>query len=114
MKRHGAGMVGQMRQTPKIGQNAYRLVLEDDGRGLAHTIEIDALGPESALFLAQRHCAGRRVEVFENGRSLGSIRAADPGGFWVLTPPLRRLGRAARSGETDPAARDLPAGAQSR
>jgi hypothetical protein len=63
----------------------YQLVL-DDRQGAARRIEFDAPGPESALFRAEKECRGREAELFEDGRSLGRIKCASSGGYWVLTP----------------------------
>lgn len=64
--------------------NTYRLVLDEDGRGVARTIEFEAMGAEGALFHAHRHCAGREAELFENGHSLGRLKNSSNYGFWVL------------------------------
>src|SRR5690349_12028571 len=73
----GASKYGVMGKT-------YRLVLDDDGRGVARVIEFEASGADSALFQADRFCGGRTAELFEDGRSLGKLRNAANGGFWVL------------------------------
>jgi hypothetical protein len=65
--------------------HSYQLVLSEDGRGVARTIEFEASGAEAALFLAQRECAGREAELFEDDRSLGKLKCADKGGFWMLS-----------------------------
>lgn len=64
----------------------YELVLSEDGPESARRIEFEALGPDSALFRAEKECRGREAELFEDGRSLGRIKCAPNGGFWVLTP----------------------------
>lgn len=64
----------------------YQLVLLKDGRESGHRIEFGAPGPDSALFRAEQECRGREAELFEDGRSLGRIKCASSGGYWVLTP----------------------------
>ena len=74
----------------------YRLVLSDDDIGSAKTMEFDAPSAEAALHQAQRLCHGREVELFEDGRSLGRVRCAEPGGYWMLSSsPMARAGTAA-------------------
>ena len=70
--------------------NRYRLILSDDGLGDAPTLEFEAVTAEAALHHAQHHCAGREVELFENGRSLGRMKCV-AGGYWTLSarPPRR-------------------------
>ncbi|HLV07074.1 MAG TPA: hypothetical protein VKY80_05315 [Croceibacterium sp.] len=68
-------------------QHTYRLVLAEDGRGVARAIEFEASGAESALHHAQQQCRGREAELFEGDRSLGRLRCVPHGGFWVLSPP---------------------------
>lgn len=63
--------------------NSYRLVLADDGSG-ARTMEFEARSAEAALQRARPHCPGRVAELFEDGRSLGRVRCADNGGYWML------------------------------
>lgn len=72
------------------GDNRYRLVLGDDGVGEPRIIEFEGSGAQAALVLTGRHCAGRTVEVFENGRSLGMLRANGDGGFWDIMPPAAK------------------------
>lgn len=66
----------------------YRLVLLEDGHGTAHTIEFEAPGADSALLRVEKECRGREAELFEDGRSLGRIKCASRGGYWVLTPAI--------------------------
>lgn len=74
-----------MDDTGSRGDRLYRLVLGDDAHGAARIIEFKAAGAYSTLLVAERRYAGRRVEVFEDGRSLGSIRSHS-GGYWVISP----------------------------
>lgn len=75
-------------ETPRRSfSQTYQLVLAEDGQGQAQTIEFEASGPDAALFVAERQCRGRDAELLENGRSLGRLRCADRGGFWILSPP---------------------------
>ncbi len=76
-------------------RNTYRLVTADR-RDVPRMIEFEANGPGSALQVAGRHCSGRDMEVFENGRSLGRFRNDVNGGFWVITPPCAKLTPATR------------------
>ena len=64
--------------------NSYRLVLADDGSGLARTMEFEAISAEAALQQARPHCSGREAELFEDGRSLGRVRCVADGGYWTL------------------------------
>ena len=75
---------------PNMGaQQTYRLVLTDDGKGSARTIEFEASCPDSALYLAQQQCRGREAELFEGERSLGRLKC-EPQGYWLLSPTTRR------------------------
>jgi len=74
-----------MRMPSSSLQHTYRLVLADDDRGTARTIEFDANCADSALYLAQRQCGGRQAELFEDERSLGKLQCAQNGGFWLLS-----------------------------
>jgi hypothetical protein len=65
----------------------YQLILRDDARGAGRTIEFEASGAEAALYVAQRQCRGREAELMAGGRSLGRLKCADKGGFWVISPP---------------------------
>jgi hypothetical protein len=75
-----------MNKSSLSGDRHYQLVLTDEGEGKTRRIEFDALGPDSALFRAEKECRGREAELFEDGRSLGRIKCAAKGGYWVLTP----------------------------
>ena len=66
------------------GLHTYRLVLGDDGKGVARIIEFEAAGAEAALMAAQRMCGGREAEVFQDGRSLGLVKNDPDAGFWIL------------------------------
>lgn len=71
-------------------KHTYRLVLSEDGRGTARTIEFEGIGAECALYLAQRHCAGREAELLEDDRSLGRIKCHGSDGYWLLSPSAPR------------------------
>lgn len=73
-----------------ITDNTYRLVIED-GRRAPRVLEFQGAGAHSAFVAAERHCTGCASEVFENGRSLGSLRHMNQGGFWVITPARAAL-----------------------
>jgi hypothetical protein len=77
-----------MRELARPGNQTYQLILHDDGRGVGRTIEFEASGAEVALYVAQRQCRGREAELMEGGRSLGRLKCADKGGFWVISPPV--------------------------
>ena len=79
-----------MRELARPGNQTYQLILHDDGRGVGHTIEFEASGAEVALYVAQRQCRGREAELVEGGRSLGRLKCADKGGFWVISPPATK------------------------
>jgi hypothetical protein len=66
-------------------EHSYQLVLRDDGIGMPRTIKFEASGADAALFLAQRECAGREAELFEDDRSLGKLKCDGKGGFWMLS-----------------------------
>ena len=68
--------------------HTYRLIMADDGRGAARTIEFEAAGPEAALYMAQQQCQGREAELVEDGRSLGRVQCVAQGGYWRLSPPV--------------------------
>ena len=76
-----------MNMAAERGDNVYRLILGRDDMGDPRFIEFEAAGAYSALLVAARHCAGRKVEVFENGRSLGTVRSHAEGGYWVIGAP---------------------------
>lgn len=63
----------------------YRLVVSDDGQGPARTIELEAAGPEAALYLAERQCKGRELELLQGNRSLGRLKCVTDGGYWILS-----------------------------
>ena len=73
----------------------YQLVMSDDGQGPARTIELEAAGPEAALYLAERQCKGRELELLQDDRSLGRLRCVADGGYWILSS-----GAQAPSGES--------------
>ena len=75
--------------------HTYRLIVSGGAGAEPQVIEFEADGPDSALFRAQRQCAGLPAELFEDERSLGSIQCMQEGGYWVLSPPRR--GAQARS-----------------
>ena len=74
-----------MRTPPLRRGQTYQLILSEDGRGQARTIEFEANAPDMALYLAQQQCAGREAELRENGRSLGILKC-ERAGFWVISP----------------------------
>ena len=63
----------------------YQLVMSDDGQGPARTIELEAAGPEAALYLAERQCRGRELELLQDDRSLGRLKCVADGGYWILS-----------------------------
>lgn len=69
--------------------HTYQLVLTEDGRGCEQTIEFEASGADAALYIAERHCDGRKAELFEDGRSLGCLQGPDKNGLWIVSPPVR-------------------------
>jgi hypothetical protein len=75
-----------MRNSNRGKKHSYQLVLAEDGRGSERRIEFEASGTAAALLLAQRQCAGRRAELFEDGRSLGGLQNRRNGGFWIISP----------------------------
>jgi hypothetical protein len=75
---------GTMRDSRRPDEHTYRLILQDDGRGVARIIEFEAHGPKAALNLAAGQCPGRGAELLEDGRSLGRLRNDRRGGFWVI------------------------------
>ena len=86
--------VHYMRMANGTWGHTYRLVLHDDGRGGARTIEFEASGRESALHVAQRQCRDREAELMEDGRSLGRIQCVGSGGYWRLLPVKTRPSQA--------------------
>lgn len=84
-----------MHYSVNCGDHAYRLVLKADARGAERVVEFAARGPEAAMLLAQRQFAGREVEVFQDGRSLGRLRNQPDGGFWTIIPAAPRVAAAA-------------------
>jgi hypothetical protein len=75
-----------MGQTIRNWTQTYQLILHDDERGVARTIEFEASGAETALYVAQQQCRGREAELLQEGRSLGRLKC-DKGGYWVISPP---------------------------
>jgi hypothetical protein len=78
-----------MNKSSLNGTRHYQLVLNEEAEGTTRSIDFDAFGPDTALFRAEKECRGRDAELFEDGRSLGRIKAAAKGGFWVLTPSAK-------------------------
>jgi hypothetical protein len=78
-----------MNKSSLSGTRHYQLILDEEGEGTTRSIDFDALGPDTALSRAEKECRGREGELFEDGRSLGRIKCAAKGGFWVLTPSGR-------------------------
>jgi hypothetical protein len=78
-----------MNKSSLSGTRHYQLVLDEEAEGTTRSIDFDALGPDTALFRAEKECRGREAELFEDGRSLGRIKCAATGGYWVLTPTRR-------------------------
>ena len=74
-----------MGQTSRNWNQTYQLILHEDGRGVARTIEFEASGAEAALYVAQQQCRGREAELMQEGRSLGRLKC-DKGGHWVISP----------------------------
>lgn len=77
-----------MNRSSLSARRHYQLVLSEDGPGTARRIEFEALGSDSALLRAERECRGREAELFEDGRSLGRIKCASSGGYWLLSPAI--------------------------
>jgi hypothetical protein len=75
-----------MGQTIRNWAQTYQLILYDDERGVARTIEFEASGAEAALYVAQQQCRGREAELVQDGHSLGRLKC-DKGGYWVISPP---------------------------
>lgn len=75
-------------------RHTYKLVLADDGKGCARTIEFEAAGADCAFILAQRDCLGREGELFEDGRPLGRLQLHGNGGYWTISPPTAGAGAA--------------------
>lgn len=61
----------------------YSLLLAGDRSGEPRRIEFEAVDPSAALELAEREGGDRSMELWENGRLLGTIRPM--GGFWRLS-----------------------------
>ena len=76
-----------MRDLNRHWTQTYQLILHDDERGAGRTIEFEASGAESALYVAQQQCRGREAELMLDGRSLGRLKC-DEGGYWVISPPV--------------------------
>jgi len=76
-----------MREPNRNWNQTYQLILHDDGREAGRTIEFEASGAEAALYVAQQHCRGREAELMQDGRSLGRLKCAANGGYWVISPP---------------------------
>jgi hypothetical protein len=74
-------------RVPTHSRQTYQLILHEDGRGAEKTIEFEASGAEAALYVAQHQCRGREAELVQDGRSLGRVKCAPNGGFWVISPP---------------------------
>jgi hypothetical protein len=69
----------------------YQLVMSDDGQGPARTIELEAVGPEAALYMAERQCKGRELELLQDDRSLGRLKCVAEGGYWILSSGAQPL-----------------------
>jgi hypothetical protein len=57
----------------------------------AERISMQAPGAGSLFGWAQRHAAGRRFEIFENGGSLGGATYDGEAGLWTIFPSSGRV-----------------------
>ncbi|MEQ5788729.1 hypothetical protein J3454_12570 [Erythrobacter sp. NFXS35] len=64
--------------------HSYSLVV-DDSTGPAQVIEMDGADPQMALDVVQRQLPGREVELFEDGRRLGTVKCTRDG-YWLVLP----------------------------
>jgi len=76
-----------MREPDRNWNQTYHLILPDDDRGVGRTIEFEASGAEAALCVAQQHCRGCKAELMQGGRSIGRLKCAANGGYWIISPP---------------------------
>ena len=64
--------------------STYQLVFADDGRGLAKTIEFDAVDAAAALEIAHSEAPRRNAELWQDNALLCRIKRSETG-FWNLT-----------------------------
>lgn len=62
--------------------HTYRVCLTD-GWGGSHDIEFEALGPDIALFKAQKFCGSRSFAMFEDGKQLADLKCVQ--GVWQVS-----------------------------
>ena len=74
----------KMQTIRTAGSHTYRLRLDEDGRGTARDIEFEASGADVALRMAHDMCAGRGVELYEDGRKLADLKLSRQA-FWMVS-----------------------------
>ena len=64
----------------------YELILEACTRHPAGRVELVANDPSAAFSWAEREAHGRKFEILEDGKSLGSASLSPAANFWILSP----------------------------
>jgi hypothetical protein len=73
LHRHEDALNGFRMRQGENRMRTYRLILSDDGHGVARRIELEARSAKEALALVSREVANRRVELQEDGKRLATI-----------------------------------------
>jgi hypothetical protein len=67
------------------GHHTYRVDVPADELNCGRRIEFEAASANRAIFMVQRLCGAREVEIFEDEHRLGRIKLF-AGGFWTISP----------------------------
>ncbi|WP_296719870.1 hypothetical protein [Erythrobacter sp.] len=74
-----------MTSATDVRQHSYSLVTGEDPTGAPQVIEFDGADPQIALDYVQRRLPGREIELFEDGRRLGTVKCTRDG-YWLILP----------------------------
>lgn len=75
--------------------HTYVLILNEDGKGAAARIEFKAPDPSRAIWLTEQLSPNRKIEVFEDDKTLGTIKLTGQG-FWKVSSTRGALDRQPR------------------
>lgn len=68
----------------------YDIIVEPGHAQPAERLSVQAPGVGALFGWAQRHAAGRRFEIFEDGGSLGGATYDGDAGLWTIFPSSGR------------------------
>ena len=66
-------------------QHSYSLITGDDRPGSPQVIKLEGSDPQIALDFVQRQLPGREIELFEDGRRIGTVKFTRDG-YWLILP----------------------------